>query len=107
MMFQYLYFAINRNLAKHLHTKVYETQEDLCHKRNEIRLASLQLAMVRSRVCRATSFVFAPENPRSNRKVWVKCKKDFDATHPKNCTPPQETAESGRAKPQGLGGKWH
>ena len=39
-----------RNLANHLYSKVYETQEDLCRKRNEIRLANLQLASVRAQV---------------------------------------------------------
>ena len=39
-----------RNLANHLYAKVYETQEDLCLKRNEIRMANLQLASVRAQV---------------------------------------------------------
>ncbi|XP_064599795.1 uncharacterized protein LOC135466306 isoform X1 [Liolophura sinensis] len=39
-----------RNLANHLYEKVYETQEDLCRKRNEIRLANMQLAAVRAQV---------------------------------------------------------
>lgn len=44
-----LYF-IFRNLANHLYAKVYETQEDMCRKRNEIRVANLQLGVVRSQV---------------------------------------------------------
>lgn len=39
-----------RNLANHMYAKVYETQEDLCHKRNEIRVANMQLAGVRAQV---------------------------------------------------------
>ena len=39
-----------RNLANHLYAKVYETQEDLCVKRNEIRMANLQLASVQAQV---------------------------------------------------------
>ena len=47
---QSLFFFHCRNLANHLYSKVYETQEDLCRKRNEIRLANLQLAAVRAQV---------------------------------------------------------
>ena len=39
-----------RNLANHLYAKVYETQEDLCRKRNDIRTANLQLAAIRAQV---------------------------------------------------------
>lgn len=39
-----------RNLANHLYAKVYETQEDMCRKRNEIRLANIQLAAVRAQI---------------------------------------------------------
>lgn len=39
-----------RNLANHLYSKVYETQEDMCRKRNEIRMANIQLAAVRAQV---------------------------------------------------------
>ncbi|XP_048241790.1 uncharacterized protein LOC124114609 isoform X1 [Haliotis rufescens] len=39
-----------RNLANHMYAKVYETQEDLCHKRNEIRVANMQLAGVRAQM---------------------------------------------------------
>ena len=39
-----------RNLANHLYAKVYETQEDMCRKRNEIRIANMQLGAVRSQV---------------------------------------------------------
>uniref|UniRef100_A0A1I8HQP5 FH2 domain-containing protein n=1 Tax=Macrostomum lignano TaxID=282301 RepID=A0A1I8HQP5_9PLAT len=37
-----------RNLGNHLYDKVYETQEDLSRKRNEIRMASIQLAVVQA-----------------------------------------------------------
>ena len=43
-------FVCCRNLANHLYAKVYETQEDLCRKRNEIRVANLQLSAVRTQV---------------------------------------------------------
>ena len=46
----FLFLFNCRNLANHLYSKVYETQEDLCRKRNEIRLANLQLASVRAQV---------------------------------------------------------
>lgn len=49
LVFLNLYF-IFRNLANHLYAKVYETQEDMCRKRNEIRVANLQLGVVRSQV---------------------------------------------------------
>ncbi|ESP05118.1 hypothetical protein LOTGIDRAFT_102170, partial [Lottia gigantea] len=39
-----------RNLANHQYAKVYETQEDLCRKRNEIRVASMQLSAIRAQV---------------------------------------------------------
>ncbi|XP_074660602.1 uncharacterized protein LOC141913058 [Tubulanus polymorphus] len=39
-----------RNLANHLYSKVYETQEDLCRKRNEIRMATMQLAAIRAQI---------------------------------------------------------
>ncbi|XP_063399634.1 nostrin-like [Mytilus trossulus] len=39
-----------RNLANHLYSKVYETQEDMCRKRNEIRMANIQLAAVRAQI---------------------------------------------------------
>ena len=39
-----------RNIANHQYAKVYETQEDLCRKRNEIRKAHLQLAAIKAQV---------------------------------------------------------
>ncbi|XP_050409145.1 uncharacterized protein LOC126824038 [Patella vulgata] len=39
-----------RNLANHQYAKVYETQEDMCRKRNEIRVASMQLAAIRTQL---------------------------------------------------------
>ena len=48
--FSILYVLFFRNLANHLYAKVYETQEDMCRKRNEVRLANLQLGAVRSQV---------------------------------------------------------
>ncbi|PAA52308.1 hypothetical protein BOX15_Mlig008103g1, partial [Macrostomum lignano] len=39
-----------RNLGNHLYDKVYETQEDLSRKRNEIRMASIQLAAVQAQM---------------------------------------------------------
>lgn len=39
-----------RSLAKHQYAKVYETQEDMCRKRNEIRVATLQLAAIKAQV---------------------------------------------------------
>ena len=45
-----MYIHFFRNLANHLYAKVYETQEDMCRKRNEIRIANMQLGAVRSQV---------------------------------------------------------
>ncbi|XP_064635720.1 uncharacterized protein LOC135492918 isoform X3 [Lineus longissimus] len=47
---QTLMSICQRNLANHLYSKVYETQEDLCRKRNEIRMATLQLAAIRQQI---------------------------------------------------------
>ena len=47
----YVYhMCISRNLANHLYAKVYETQEDMCRKRNEIRIAKIQLGAIRAQV---------------------------------------------------------
>ncbi|XP_078333926.1 uncharacterized protein LOC111126993 isoform X4 [Crassostrea virginica] len=45
-----LMMICQRNLANHLYSKVYETQGDMCCKRNEIRLANLQLASIRAQI---------------------------------------------------------
>ncbi|XP_055996038.1 nostrin-like isoform X3 [Ostrea edulis] len=45
-----LMMICQRNLANHLYSKVYETQGDMCCKRNEIRLANLQLAAIRAQI---------------------------------------------------------
>ncbi|KAJ8298703.1 hypothetical protein KUTeg_022763 [Tegillarca granosa] len=39
-----------RNLGNHLYSKVYETQEDLCRKRNEIRMGNMKLASIRAQI---------------------------------------------------------
>lgn len=43
-------FLFFRNLGNHLYSKVYETQEDLCRKRNEIRMGNMKLASIRAQV---------------------------------------------------------
>lgn len=49
-LFKISFSIFYRNLANHLYSKVYETQGDMCCKRNEIRLANLQLAAIRAQV---------------------------------------------------------
>uniref|UniRef100_A0A1I8IB37 PH domain-containing protein n=1 Tax=Macrostomum lignano TaxID=282301 RepID=A0A1I8IB37_9PLAT len=69
-----------RNLGNHLYDKVYETQEDLSRKRNEIRMASIQLAAVqaqrggwkpdrRSLLCRPHRTPTRPTRHRAGRGV--------------------------------------
>ena len=42
--------CLRRNLAKHQYAKVYQTQEDMCRKRNEIRIANMQLVAIKAQV---------------------------------------------------------
>ncbi|XP_052225847.1 uncharacterized protein LOC127841228 [Dreissena polymorpha] len=76
-----------RNLAHHLYAKVYETQEDLCRKRNEIRVANLQLGMVRAQIeLLSPKQNGAPEdeqekkNPSTIRGMWKKAFKTLKSS---------------------------
>ncbi|XP_076449962.1 uncharacterized protein LOC143286309 [Babylonia areolata] len=39
-----------RNMVKHQYAKVYEAQEDMCRKRNEIRIANMQLVAIKAQM---------------------------------------------------------
>lgn len=69
-MFCTFIFFFYRNLANHLYSKVYETQGDMCCKRNEIRLANLQLASIRAQVSRQKLDVLS--------HIDLCCKVDFN-----------------------------
>ncbi|XP_021345795.1 uncharacterized protein LOC110445468 [Mizuhopecten yessoensis] len=73
-----------RNLANHLYAKVYETQEDMCRKRNEIRIANMQLAAVRAQIDLFTSKQNGSVEDMSDKKsaasikgMWKKAVKNL------------------------------
>ncbi|XP_052799939.1 uncharacterized protein LOC128231321 isoform X1 [Mya arenaria] len=76
-----------RNLANHLYAKVYETQEDLCRKRNEIRVANLQLGAVRAQIELLTPKQNGAveddqekKNPSTIRGMWKKAFKTLKSS---------------------------
>lgn len=47
--FSFVHFP-SRNLVKHQYAKLFEAQEEMCRKRNEIRIANMQLAVIKAQV---------------------------------------------------------
>ncbi|XP_041366943.1 uncharacterized protein LOC121381665 [Gigantopelta aegis] len=71
-----------RNLANHMYAKVYETQEEMCQNRNEIRIANMRLAGIRAQIEMLT--------PKQNGAVYQD----------------QEDDESKRSQSSAIKGMW-